>query len=42
LFSRAFASQQDPRFPPVSRWQWLFGIFQTLVRCVERLLVRHA
>src|SRR5262249_18648933 len=22
FFSRAFASQQTPHFPPVSRWQW--------------------
>jgi uncharacterized protein (DUF362 family) len=41
FFSRAFASYQDKRFPPVSRWQWLFGIFQALTRCVERLLVTH-
>jgi len=35
IFSRAFASHQDPRFPPVSRWQWFFGIFQRLTRFFE-------
>jgi uncharacterized protein (DUF362 family) len=35
FFSRSLASQQDPRFPPVSRWQWLFGIFQAFTRVIE-------
>lgn len=39
FFARAFASRQDPRFPPVSRWQWLFGLLQVASRLVERLLV---
>jgi uncharacterized protein (DUF362 family) len=39
FFSRAFASQQDKRFPPTSRWQWLFGIFHELSRIVERLFI---
>lgn len=39
FFSRAFASRQDKRFPPVSKWQWLFGIFQAIVRLVERIFV---
>lgn len=39
FFSRAFASQQDKRFAPVSRWQWLFGIFQGAMRLFERAFV---
>lgn len=39
FLSRAFASHQDKRFPPVSRWQWLFGIFQTITRLFERIFV---
>ncbi len=39
FFSRAFASDQDKRFPPVSRWQWLFGILQKITRLFERLMV---
>ena len=39
IASRAFASRQDKRFPPVSKWQWLFGIFQGITRLVERLFV---
>jgi len=39
IFSRSFASQQDKRFPPVSRAQWFFGILQRLSRLFERLLV---
>ena len=42
VFSRAFASHQDPRFPPVSRWQWFFGIFQRLTRFFENLFVRRS
>jgi uncharacterized protein (DUF362 family) len=38
FFSRALASQQDPRFPPVPEWQWLFGIFQTIARVIEPVL----
>jgi len=40
--SRAMASVQDPRFPPVSRMQWLFGALQRLTRLVEGLLTRKA
>lgn len=35
---RAFANEQAPRFPPVRRWQWLFGPLQRLVGYVERCL----
>lgn len=35
--SRALASDQDKRFPPVSRWQWFFGILQRISKMVERL-----
>lgn len=40
LSSRTLASQQDPRFPPVSRFQWLFGPVQALIRLLEGLTVR--
>ena len=39
FFSRAFASKQDKRFPPVSRVQWLFGILQRITRLFERIFV---
>ena len=39
FFSRAMANQQDKRFPPVSRTQWLFGILQRISRIFERLFV---
>ncbi len=39
IFSRAFANQQDKRFSPVSKWQWLFGLFQKLTRAFDRLFV---
>ncbi len=39
FFSRSLASSQDKRFPPVSRWQWLFGVIQKLSQLVERLTV---
>jgi uncharacterized protein (DUF362 family) len=39
FLSRAFASQQDKRFPPVSQWQWLFGILQSISRVAEPILV---
>ena len=42
FFSRALASEQDKRFPPVSRWQWFFGILQSISQLVERLLVKKA
>jgi uncharacterized protein (DUF362 family) len=38
FFSRAFASQQDKRFPPVSRWQWFFDILHAFSELVEPLL----
>lgn len=37
FFSRALASEQDGRFPPVKRWQWFFGILQTLSGILTRL-----
>jgi uncharacterized protein (DUF362 family) len=37
FLSRALASQQDPRFPPVYQWQWFFGIFQAIARMIEPL-----
>ncbi len=40
FFSRAMAAHQDPRFPPVSRAQRLFGVFQSLTRLGERLLTK--
>ena len=39
FFSRAFAERQDPRFPPVSRWQWFYGILQSMTRWIERVFV---
>lgn len=39
IFSRAFASHQDPRFPPVSRAQIIFGLFQRFTRLFERVFV---
>ena len=41
FFSRAMAAHQDERFPPVSRAQSLFGVFQYLTRSVERLLTKR-
>jgi len=38
IMSRAMASRMDVRFPPVSRWQWFFGITQALVRLIEGIL----
>ena len=37
FMSRAFASQQDPRFPPVSAAQWLFGKLQAGARLLEHI-----
>jgi hypothetical protein len=37
--SRAFASRQDMRFPPVTKWQWFFGILQGITRLIERIFV---
>lgn len=42
FFSRAFASQQDPRFPQVSRAQFLFGILHALTRLIEGLTTTRA
>jgi uncharacterized protein (DUF362 family) len=42
FLSRAFASQQDRRFPPVSRWQWLFGILQAISRLIEPIFVTQS
>lgn len=41
ILSRSAASEMDPRFPHVSRWQWLFNIPQGAVRLIEGLLVRQ-
>ncbi len=38
FLARACASEQDTRFPPVRRWQWLFGPLQRLTGYIERLL----
>jgi uncharacterized protein (DUF362 family) len=35
--SRSMASQMDPRFPPVRKGQWFFGIIQAVVRFSEGL-----
>jgi len=40
FFSRAFASAMDPRFKPVSKWQWFFSIFHLISKLFERLLVK--
>ncbi len=40
FLSRAMAAHQDPRFPPVSRAQRLFGVFQSLTRFGERLFTK--
>ncbi len=37
--SRAFSGHQDKRFPPVSKWQWFFGILQSITRIFERFFV---
>jgi len=42
LFSRAFASQQDPRFPPVPQWQWLFGILQAITRVIAPIFISES
>jgi uncharacterized protein (DUF362 family) len=39
FFSRAFASQQDERFPPVRKWRWLFRALQALTRLFEGAFV---
>ena len=39
FFFRAFASQQDKRFPPASKMQCLFGIIQFFMRRVESLFL---
>ena len=38
--SRALATPQDPRFKPVSRWQWFFGVLQRMTQLVEGLAVK--
>jgi uncharacterized protein (DUF362 family) len=40
--SRALASHQDPRFPPVRKGRWFFRALYQLSRWVERLLERKA
>jgi uncharacterized protein (DUF362 family) len=40
LSSRAFASKQDDAFPPVSRWQWFFGVFQTISGWLEGAAIK--
>lgn len=39
FMSRAFANEQDPRFPRVSRWQRLFELLNAITRIVDRLFV---
>lgn len=39
FFSRLAAAYQDPRFPPVNRLQWFFGLAHVVVRALERLAV---
>jgi uncharacterized protein (DUF362 family) len=41
ILSRSAAAEMDPRFPHVSRWQWLFIIPQTLLRVIDGLLVKQ-
>lgn len=41
FMSRAMASRMDKRFPPVSRWQWFFGITQAVVRFFENLFTKN-
>lgn len=41
FLSRAFASQQDERFPPLPAGQWLFGRLQRFSRWVEPFLIRN-
>lgn len=38
IISRAMANQMDPRFPPVSQWQFFFGITQALSGLLAPLL----
>lgn len=38
FFSRAFASDQDKHFPPVSKAQWFYGILQRFSKLIEPLL----
>jgi hypothetical protein len=38
--SRAFASSQDKRFPPVKKGQWLFGPLQRISQVFERLFIQ--
>jgi uncharacterized protein (DUF362 family) len=40
FMSRAMASRQDPRFRPVSRFNWFFTLAHNLVELVERLLTK--
>jgi uncharacterized protein (DUF362 family) len=40
FMSRLMASRMDPRFPPVSRWQWFFGVGQALVRLIEGFMTK--
>lgn len=41
ILSRSAASQMDPRFPHVSRWQWLYNIPQGIIRLIEGLMVHQ-
>jgi uncharacterized protein (DUF362 family) len=42
FFSRAFASQQDERFPPASRWEKLFRLIHAITRVIEPVLIKAA
>ncbi len=39
FMSRAAATEMDPRFPPVGRFEWFFRICQFFTRLGERLMV---
>jgi uncharacterized protein (DUF362 family) len=40
ILSRSMANQMDERFPPVKKWQWLFGIAQAASRLFERITTK--
>lgn len=39
FFSRAFASEQDRRFPPVSKAKWFYAILQKITRYTDRIMI---
>ena len=38
FMSRAAATEMDPRFPPVGRFNWFFRILRMFVRAGERVM----